>query len=276
MVFISYDGYAYVRLLGGVPSGLLNTQALDSFGNLYIILDCMLEFGFTHSEIRNMIFFIMGDDNIFFARENFMRICAFMLFLEQYASSRHRMILSILKSVWTTLRSKIEVLGYTNNYGLPTRDIGKLVAQLAFPERPVPHNKNWMHAARAIGLAYASCGQDHSFHLLCYLVFQKYKPADQQQVTARQFSRAVKYTVSSLLDLDPDLGSIDFPEFPSLSAVRTLVQHHHGFFSETDKWKDTIFLDPPSTNDPSIITLDQWLQSHPEYAFDWTNIWQGS
>nr|BBU59848.1 RNA dependent RNA polymerase [Rosellinia necatrix partitivirus 20] len=274
MVFISYDGYAFVRLLGGVPSGLLNTQALDSFGNLYIILDCLIEFGFSDLEIKNMIFFIMGDDNVFFARENFNRICEFMIFLESYAKTRHGMILSILKSVWTSLRSKIEVLGYTNNYGLPTRPIGKLVAQLAFPERPVPHDKNWMHAARAIGLAYASCAQDASFHLLCYMVYQKYKPSADVHVTARQFTRVIKYTVAELLGFTSDDGLIVFPEFPSLFTVHQQISHYHGHFSESDKWKETIFKDSPSDTSSDVVTLADWLKLNPEYSFRTDNIWQ--
>jgi len=273
MVFISYDGYAYVRQLGGVPSGLLNTQALDSFGNLYIILDCMLEFGFTSDEIRQMIFFIMGDDNIFFARVSFTRIIAFMQFLETYALTRHGMVLSILKSVWTTLRNKIEVLGYTNNDGLPTRPVGKLVAQLAFPERPVPSAKNWIHAARALGLSYASAGQDASFHALCYLVYTHFKPSPEERVSARQFIQVVKEPIREILGFEIDDELVMFPDFPSLYEVRSQVSHYHGFFSENDKWKPTIFQNPPSSTDPDNITLLDFLQEHPEFSFKTTNIW---
>jgi hypothetical protein len=273
MVFISYDGYAYVRLLGGVPSGLLNTQALDSFGNLYIILDCMLEFGFTRNEITNMIFFIMGDDNIFFARCHFTRIVDFMTFLDQYAKTRHGMVLSVLKSVWTTLRSKIEVLGYTNNDGLPTRSIGKLVAQLAYPERPIPSAKNWMHAARALGLAYASCGQDSSFHMLCYMVYNNFKPLPEQHVSTREFARVVNQPIQELLGFSVDDEKIKFPDFPSLVEVRDIVSYYHGYFHETDKWKTTIFQNPPSTTDPDVVTLADWLSAHPEFQFQTDNIW---
>jgi len=275
MVFISYDGYAYVRTLGGVSSSLLNTQALDSFGNLYIIIDCMLEFGFSKAEITNMIFFIMGDDNIFFARENFNRIVDFMLWLEPYAKSRHGMVLSILKSVWTTLRSKIEVLGYTNFYGMPVRDTGKLVAQLAFPERPVPENRNWMHAARALGLAYAACGNDSNFHMLCYMVYQKFRPSPDEHVSSHRFMQAINYNVQEIFGFTSDEGKIVFPDFPSLFAVRQQVANYQGFFSETDKWKTSIFTNPPSTTDPNVFTLADWLSSHPEYQFVTDNIWQG-
>lgn len=121
MTFLSFDGFAFVRNHGGVPSGLLNTQFLDSFGNMYIICDCLLEFGFTHDECLQMLFCVMGDDNLIFLQHNFERIHAFMRFLIDYASTRHGMQLSILKSVYTYLRCKIEFLSYQNSYGFPTR-----------------------------------------------------------------------------------------------------------------------------------------------------------
>nr|QKR71507.1 RNA-dependent RNA polymerase [Rhizoctonia solani partitivirus 9] len=274
MVFISYDGYAYVRLNGGVPSGLLNTQSLDSFGNLYIIIDSMLEFGFTKSEILDMIFFIMGDDNIFFARMEFNRICDFMKFLDSYAKTRHGMVLSILKSTFTRLRSKIEVLGYTNNFGKPTRPIGKLVAQLAFPERPVPEDKQWLHAARALGLAYASCAQNATFHSLCYEVYKKFKPSE--PVPSAQIKRVFKYTVSELFEFELDTEMFTFPDFPSLYDISNMLNHYHGFFSEEDKWQRNIFADAPHVSTDNAVTLEQWLASHPSYQFKTDHVMQGS
>jgi len=272
MVFISFDGYAYVRLNGGVPSGLYNTQSLDSFGNQYIIVDCLLEFGFTLLECKNMLFFILGDDNIFFARQNFTRICDFMVFLDQYAKTRHGMVLSILKSTYTDLRHKIEVLGYTNNYGMPTRPIGKLVAQLAYPERPVKHD--WMHAARALGLAYASCGQSAPYHMLCYLVYQKFRPQD--PIPAHKVRKVFKYVMTEIFDIDYDVEMFSFPEFPTLYDVRRQVENYHGFFSETDKWKENIFSSGPTVTDPDIVTLETWLQQNPTYTFSTTNTMQSS
>lgn len=272
MVFISYDGYAYVRLNGGVPSGLYNTQSLDSFGNMYIILDCLLEFGFTLDECKNMIFFVLGDDNIIFARQNFTRICDFMVFLDTYANTRHGMILSVLKSTWTTLRNKIEVLGYTNNLGMPQRPIGKLVAQLAFPERPVKHD--WMHAARALGLAYASCGQDSQFHFLCYMVYQRFKPTE--PIPKHKLKAVFKYVLFEYLQLDdPEIDLFDFPDFPSLLDVRRQVDHYHGFFHQEDKWNKNVFSGPPTPDDPDCITLAQWLKTHPEYQFSTANVMHG-
>lgn len=63
MVFITADGYAYQRTRAGVPSGLYNTQYLDSFGNLFIVIDALIEFGFSDEDIKSIVLFIMGDDN---------------------------------------------------------------------------------------------------------------------------------------------------------------------------------------------------------------------
>lgn len=263
MVFISYDGYAYVRLNGGVPSGIFNTQSLDSIGNMYIITDCLLEFGFTKSECLDMVFFILGDDNVFFARQHFNRICDFMQFLNEYAQSRHGMVVSVLKSVFTQIRTKIEVLGYTNNFGMPTRPLGKLVAQLAFPEREVKYE--WQHAARALGLADANCGQDMSFHMLCYFVYKEFRPTE--PVRTDLFRKTVKHTFLERLDLDESEEYFHFPEFPTLMEIRSRVQYYHGSFHETDKWKWNIFTNPPSSGDSDNVTLAQWLEQNPEYTF---------
>lgn len=242
---------------------------------MFILADCLLEFGFTIEETRDMLFFILGDDNIIFARQNFSRIVEFMIFLASYAETRHGMVLSVLKSTYTTLRSKIEVLGYTNNYGMPTRPIGKLVAQLAFPERPVPETKRWMHAARALGLAYASCGQDSNFHMLCYMVYQKFKPTSPVLMT--QLRKSLKYNVLQALEfteLDDDM--VLFPDFPSLYDVQRLVFDYHGPFSETDHWPETLFEDtPPSDNLAEFTTLYDWLQCNPQHSFDSTNFMPG-
>nr|QOI17271.1 RNA-dependent RNA polymerase [Picoa juniperi partitivirus 2] len=274
MVFLSFDGYAYTRLNGGVPSGLLNTQSLDSFGNMYVLADCLLEFGFTTTETQGMIFFILGDDNIFFVNQPHARMIDFMDFLDTYALKRHGMVLSVLKSVYSKLRTQISILGYTNMYGMPIRPLGKLVAQLVYPERPVPEDKQWMHAARALGLAYAACGQDSSFHQLCFHVYRHFKP--DYPVPSSQFRKWIKFTVREIINFETDAELTTFPEFPSLQEIRSLVSTYHGPFSETDKWPETLFEDtPPSDNLHTYTTLDEWLRTHPEFQFDSENYMPG-
>nr|UWK02062.1 RNA-dependent RNA polymerase [Fusarium poae partitivirus 2] len=260
MTFVSFDGFAYIREHGGVPSGLLNTQFLDSFGNMYIIVDCLLEFGFTSAECLDMLYCVLGDDNLIFARQNFDRICDFMIFLTKYADTRHGMVVSILKSVYTKLRSKISFLSYENTYGMPTRPIGKLVAQLSMPERPIPDNRKWIHAARALGLAYANCGQDAHFHLLCHMVYEKFRP--DTPVPSLHIEKVFKKWKYQLPEFDIESVTYTFPDFPTLFSIRQLVSDYHGFFSETDKWNADMFEAPPSDNLHDYVTLKEYMNSN--------------
>ena len=52
LTFDSTQGYAYRRQLAGILSGLFNTQYIDSFCNLFVVIDAMIEYGFTDDEIR--------------------------------------------------------------------------------------------------------------------------------------------------------------------------------------------------------------------------------
>ncbi|QFU95809.1 RNA-dependent RNA polymerase [Betapartitivirus sp.] len=273
MTFLSYDGFAYIREHGGVPSGLLNTQFLDSFGNMYIIVDCLLEYGFSESDCLEMLFCVLGDDNLIFLRQNFSRVHGFMEFLDRYAKQRHGMVLSILKSVYTTLRSKITFLSYENFYGMPTRPIGKLVSQLAMPERPIPDSKSWIHAARALGLAYANCGQDHTFHLLCEKVYQKFRPTT--PVPTHHVQKIFRKWKHELPEFDIESVEYTFPEFPTLHEIRQLVHEYHGPFSEMDKWNTDVFNAPPSDNLPDFTTLKDFMNQDSEMSRTAAEFWHG-
>jgi len=85
MVFLNVDGFAYLRLFAGVPSGLFNTQYLDSFGNLFLLIDALIEFGCTDEEIQDLVLFVLGDDNSGFTHWPIERLVTFVKFLETYA-----------------------------------------------------------------------------------------------------------------------------------------------------------------------------------------------
>jgi hypothetical protein len=273
MTFLSFDGFAYIRQHGGVPSGLLNTQSLDSFGNMYIIVDCLLEFGFYEAECLEMLFCVLGDDNLIYLRHNLERVTQFMVFLEHYASSRHGMVLSVLKSMFSNLRSKITFLSYENSFGHPTRPIGKLVAQLAFPERPIKHGREWIHAARALGLAYASCGQDPVFHLLCKMVFEMFRPSE--PVPTLHLNKVFKKWKFQLPEFDIQEEYFTFSDFPTVTQLSTLVSQYHGPFSETDKWNFNVFSVPPSDNLQEYVTLKDYIMSDPDMSKTVNEFWHG-
>jgi hypothetical protein len=273
MTYLSYDGFSFLRLNGGVPSGLLNTQFLDSFGNMYIIVDCLLEFGFTIVMCLQMLFCVMGDDNLIFLQENIEQVTRFMAFLAIYCESRHGMVLSILKSVFSNLRTKISFLSYDNDFGMPTRPIGKLVAQLAFPERPIPSHREWIHAARALGLAYANCGQDPVFHLLCLMVYIKFLPSE--PVPTLHLMKIFKKWKFQLPNFDVTAETYSFPDFPTLDHIRQQVKDYHGPFSEEDKWNFNVFNVPPSDNLDKFVTLKEYIKRSPEMSKVTQDYWNG-
>nr|UBJ26019.1 RNA-dependent RNA polymerase [Red panda associated partitivirus] len=262
MTFLSLDGYAYRRTLAGVPSGLLNTQFLDSFGNVYIIIDALIAFGATKSEIRSFLLFIMGDDNSIFSTWNISRLDSFITFLEEYALKRWNMVLSKTKSVITDLRERIETLGYKCSYGFPTRDIGKLTAQLVFPEHGL---KPQFMSARAIGIAYASCGQDDTFHEFCRRVYEMYLPCADLSQEALNKTKRWLFRLLEVGDLDQPLI---LDRFPRIDEIRNLISYYHGPLGYAPKWNYAHFKYDPDYAPSNHMTVHDYDKknglSHPE------------
>lgn len=250
MTFVLPDGYAYRRTYCGVPSGLYNTQYLDSFGNLFLIIDAMIEFGFTSYEIDDFILLVLGDDNTGMTIIPIDRISKFIEFLEKYALERYNMVLSSTKSVLTSLRSKIETLGYQCNYGNPKRDISKLVAQLCFPENGLkPHTM----AARAVGIAYAAAGQDTMFHSFCQDVYNIYRLDYKPDARANLYFQ--RQVLQNLEDGMPDLTTPIVPPFPSLYEVREMYSSYKGPLSFAPKWNESHFIHDPDVTPPNPKTM---------------------
>ncbi|AGJ83767.1 RNA-dependent RNA polymerase [Hop trefoil cryptic virus 2] len=250
MTFVLADGYAYRRTYCGVPSGLYNTQYLDSFGNLFLIIDAMIEFGFRTPEIDDFILLVLGDDNTGMTVISIDRIYDFITFLEIYALTRYNMVLSTTKSVLTTLRSKIETLGYQCNHGSPKRDISKLIAQLCYPENGLkPHTM----ASRAIGIAYASAGQDYMFHSFCQDVYNMfrldYKPDAR---TTLNFQRQIYHNLD---DGIPDLATPVVPPFPSIFEVREMYSRYQGPLTYAPKWNFAHFINSPDVTPAHYKTM---------------------
>lgn len=254
MTFLSADGYAFRRLFAGVPSGLYLTQFLDSFGNLYLLIDSMLEFGFSESQIKEVLLFVLGDDNSGFTHWSIDTLDAFVIFMEKYALSRWNMVLSKTKSVITVLRSKIETLSYQCNFGMPKRPIGKLVAQLCYPERGIKYRTM---SARAIGLAYASCGQCPTFHELCQDVYHMFLPF--YDLTPRE-----KLTLMRQLSPADTAAELDlnFDAFPSIDKVRSFISHYHGPLSYDTKWNKAHFMFPPDFIPNESKTMEMYEAEH--------------
>lgn len=258
MVFVTADGFAYTRTKAGVPSGQFNTQYIDSFGNLYIIIDAMIEYGFSDHQIESIRLFIMGDDNSGFTHMNIQELEDFIEWIEVYAFERWNMVLSKTKSVITSMRNKIETLSYECNFGMPIRPIGKLVAQLAYPE----HGPNPAYMSyRAIGIAYAAAGMDSEFHNFCHDIYEKFKEH------AKPLTEDVKRKIGKHLPgyfkiLDDYFEFVNLEKFPTIHEVRNVYSEWKGPLKFTPKWDESHFSDPPDLDIPDAITIADYRKIH--------------
>lgn len=256
LVYITADGFAYVRNYCGVPSGLFNTQYLDSFGNLFLIIDALIEFGFTNTDILGITFFIMGDDNVGLTPFTIVLLNKFITFFESYSLTRYNMVLSKTKSVITTMRTRIEALGYTCNAGWPTRPVAKLVAQLCYPERGL--QEKYM-SARSIGMAYAACGMDPIFHRFCEDMYYTFLPyaaplnSETQIAILRHLPGQFKLSDSYFEDLSLE-------SFPSIRDVRSKISRWSGELDYAPKWNTAHFSVDPDHLPTEVLTLLEYRE----------------
>lgn len=258
MVFLTADGYSYLRTHAGVPSGLYNTQYLDSFCNLYLITDGLIEFGFSDHEIKRLTLFIMGDDNSGFTPWQIGLLHKFITWFESYAFYRYKMVLSKSKSVITMMRNRIETLSYTCNFGMPTRPLPKLVAQLCYPEHGP--NRKYM-SARAIGIAYAAAGMNPTFHNLCKDVYHTFLPysADPSSDT---LEKIIKHLPGQFKMLDAYTDVVNLTRFPTLHDVRSQYQKWNGPLDYSPKWNTAHFEHTPEITPPDAMTMLEYRLKH--------------
>jgi hypothetical protein len=258
MTYLSADGYAYRRLYAGVPSGLYLTQYLDSYGNLYLLIDGMCEFGFTDDEIRSFVLLVLGDDNSAMTHFPLSTLIRFVSFLESYCLERWNMVLSKTKSVITSLRSKIETLSYQCNFGSPRRPIPKMVAQLCYPEHGLKYSTM---AFRAIGLAFASCGQDRTFHSFCFDIYKHFLPysilTPDISLTMQKWLPAPFFSSS-----DPEDLEILLSRFPTLDEVRSFISSYRGPLQYAPKWNYAHFKYAPDYCPPFFLTMRDYEILH--------------
>lgn len=268
-VFVTADGYAYVRQFAGIASGMLNTQYLDSYCNLFLMVHALFHFGCTEHDIHELSVYVMGDDNVILSNWPEERLHSFMIFFEQHANTYFGMVLSAKKSVLTVLRSRIEMLGYRIMFGTPKRDIGKLVAQLCYPEHG-PLDKYM--SARAVGIAWAAAGMDPQFHEFCQDVYLTFLPyADHDHST--NLDRILKHLPGFFKILDDPSEFVNPERFPTIDEVRHRYQHWQGELDPHTKWSPAHFAQSPETVPADAITMKEYMSEHglsfptPEHLF---------
>jgi len=257
-VFATADGYAYVRRFAGIASGMLNTQYLDSYCNLFLIIHALIHFGCTDEEILELVMFVMGDDNVILTLWSPDRLLKFMNFFEKHALSRFGMVLSKQKSIFTTLRSKIEMLGYQCYNAHPRRPIDKLVAQLCYPEHG-PKDK--YQSSRAVGMAWASAGSDIVFYNFCKDVFHTFLPYA-EPVTEENVHHIARHMPGVLRFMDSPLEFVSIERFPEFREIQARYSRWQGELDPWKKWSPAHFLTPPGIVPPDSVTLAEYMAQH--------------
>jgi len=257
-VFVTADGYAYTRNYAGIASGMLNTQYLDSYCNLFLMLHALLHFGCTDTEIESLTIFVMGDDNVMLTNWTMQRLDEFMKFFEQHALTRFGMVLSSSKSILTILRHKIEMLGYTCNYGYPNRPIGKLIAQLCYPEHG-PIDKYM--SSRAVGMAWASAGMDPDFFCFCHDVYNLFEPF-RVNPTDFEIDKILKHLPGVFKMLDNPEEYVNPDVFPTIDQVRSAYNNWQGELSYDHKWPKAHFIYSPETIPLDNQTMQEYMNEN--------------
>jgi hypothetical protein len=257
-VFVTADGFAYIRRFAGIASGMLNTQYLDSYCNLFLMVHALLHFGATETEIYQFMIFVMGDDNVILSHWPLDRLQAFLNFFEKHALERFGMVLSRQKSIITQIRTRIEMLGYVCNGGQPNRPLAKLVAQLCYPEHG-PQDKYM--SSRAIGMAWAAAGMDLTFHNFCKDVFHTFLPYA-EPLTPETQAKISKHLPGMFKMLDSIDEFISLESFPDIHTVRLRFRTWQGELDNDKKWSPAHFLFPPDFDPAPSVTLSEYMTEH--------------
>jgi hypothetical protein len=160
------DGSLWKRRHSTLPSGMLQTQVLDSWINAVMTLTCLKEIGFDFTKIKIKV---LGDDDIIAAiMPPSVQIHEILPRVKEIAWRRFGAELSLKSEVSDSLEN-MQILGYRCDRSFPYRDPRKLLAQLLYPER---YTSFETMKARAVGIAMASCGMDETVYNVCKDVFE--------------------------------------------------------------------------------------------------------
>jgi hypothetical protein len=162
------DGSVWTKQFAGIASGMLQTQVLDSFINLLMLITILVALKVPLPSIS----LILGDDSLLIIRNFGSTDCQALLnAISHMGDNLFGAVVNTTKSIITNDPNKIVFLAYKNNNGIPTRDVEELLAKFVHPER------KWDNAkvkARALGFAYANCGVDLRVHETCRDVFNSF------------------------------------------------------------------------------------------------------
>ncbi len=207
------NGDIYQWSYNGFGSGYQQTQLMDSFANMIMILTCLSALGINITSEQFWIR-IQGDDSLISFYEQIYIIYgpSFLITLSEVAHYYFNARMNVKKSKILNSLNGLSVLGYFNSYGLPYRTDEDLLRHLYFPEKA----QDWTRlAASAMGLAMASTGCSRRFYNVCKLIWielvikRKVKP----------YFRELKWMErAGMIERSEALEKAEFPDFMTLRA----------------------------------------------------------
>jgi hypothetical protein len=204
----------------GFSSGFQQTQLMDSFANMIMILTALSSLGIN---IKSEHFWIrvQGDDSLIALYEQIWLIYGpnFLTMLGDAAAFYFNAKLSVKKSQLSDRLNRMSVLSFFNDFGLPYRTDEDLLRHLFFPERNQDLART---ASAALGLAYAASGCSLRFHSLCEYIWTKLvveKGFSPSEESIQWLERAGVFT-------ELDIKAMLKEEFPSFIMLRANVWSH--------------------------------------------------
>lgn len=156
------DGQVLRFTHSGIYSGYFQTQILDSMYNCVMIFTILSKMGF---DLDKIAIKVQGDDSIFLMPYHYILIKeTFLQFFSTYAQQYFGSTVNLRKSEILPSLEGAEVLKYRNCGTMPRRDELQLLAMLRHPERT---SSLPSLMARAIGVAYANCGNYTRVYQIC-------------------------------------------------------------------------------------------------------------
>jgi hypothetical protein len=217
------DGSTFRRQFASLPSGLYTTQYFDSFYNYLMLSTILLALGFNP---QLCIIKVLGDDSLV---RLYVLIppnmhTAFFEAIQTKAQYYFAATISLDKSKITNSLNHIEILSYTNNYGLPTRPIEELLSKLYYTPSRTPTPAKTMSSA--VGIAYASCGLHKQVYNVCKDIYEHYQ---RHGITPDPIG------LSHVLGRDPFRSKITTTAFPTIAEIQSSLLSMNYVNEETYK-----------------------------------------
>jgi len=233
------NGELWMWLFNGFGSGYQQTQLMDSFANMIMILTVLSALGVN---IKSKTFWIrvQGDDSLirFFEHMHLIYGPGFMDKLSESALYYFNAKLNVKKSEISDRVMNLTVLGYFTRFGLPYRTDEDLLRHLMYPEGP----RDWDTLySSVIGLAYASLGCSERFYSLCKYIKEKMENKDKYILE----ERPLQWMIRTGLLTEDAVETILTQPMPSRINLRSTVWIHT---PRTNKQKERLWPTEPGSH----------------------------